>query len=93
MLVRDFFAAYAKEDLVGFGKAWSAKAPQLETRRKTVEEFFARHKGTKVTKLALSCVEIEGEMKAEQELLSAQLWSAVAACSSIVPVFQSAIAF
>ena len=59
--MRDFFAAYAKEDLVSFLKAWSAKAPELEARRKTVEEFFARHKGTKVTKLALSRVKIEGE--------------------------------
>ena len=39
-LVGDFCAAYAKEDLDGFLRLWSAKSPDLAARRKAMEQIF-----------------------------------------------------
>ena len=39
-LVEEFFGSYAKKDLDGFLRLWSAKSPELATRREAIQKFF-----------------------------------------------------
>lgn len=60
-VVEEFFAAYAKEDLERFMGLWSANSPELESRRKAMQELFAANEKIDVKTLTISKVKVEGE--------------------------------
>ena len=63
-IAEQFFAAYARKDLDGFIKLWSAKSPGLELRRKVVAERFAGTDKIELKSLAISSVRIDRERTA-----------------------------
>ena len=60
-LVDQYFAAYAKKDLEGWRRLWSAKSPELASRQKAVEQLFADHEKIAVRSLTVRQVSAEGE--------------------------------
>jgi tetratricopeptide (TPR) repeat protein len=59
-LAQDFYAAYAKKDLDGFLRLWSAKAPELDARQKATQKLFADHEKIEVKSLAIPKVTVDG---------------------------------
>jgi CHAT domain-containing protein len=55
-----FFGAYARKDLDGFMKLWSAKATGLEARRQEMQERFASTDKIELKSLAIRNPQIEG---------------------------------
>jgi len=60
-LVQDFYAGYAKKDLDGFLRLWSARAPELAARRHTMQKLFADHEKIEIKDLVIRKMAIEGE--------------------------------
>jgi CHAT domain-containing protein/Tfp pilus assembly protein PilF len=60
-IVEHLFVAYAKEDLQGFMSRWSAKSPELDSRRKMLQEFFAGHEQIEISSVQVRKLTVEGE--------------------------------
>ena len=60
-VVDELFVAYAREDIDGYLKLWSAKSPDLATRRKALEDLFAANDKIEVKALAFRKVNVEGD--------------------------------
>jgi CHAT domain-containing protein/tetratricopeptide (TPR) repeat protein len=60
-VVAELFAAYAREDLDGYMKLWSAKSPDLAARQKTLQELFTANDKIEVKTLNFRKVNLEGE--------------------------------
>ncbi|HEV8483896.1 MAG TPA: CHAT domain-containing tetratricopeptide repeat protein [Blastocatellia bacterium] len=60
-LVNELFAAYARKDLQAFLSLWSAKSPELESRKIAMPDLFAEHEKLEVKDLSIGEVSVEGE--------------------------------
>src|ERR1044072_5626526 len=60
-LVEEFFGSYAQKDLDGFLRLWSAKSPELATRREAMQNFFVDHEKIEVKGLVIRKMAVEGE--------------------------------
>jgi CHAT domain-containing protein/Tfp pilus assembly protein PilF len=60
-VAEELFAAYGKKDLEGLMGLWSLKSPELATRRKAIQEFFAANEKIEVRSLTVSGVKVEGD--------------------------------
>lgn len=60
-LVEEFYGSYAKKDLDGFLRLWSAKSPELATRRETMQKLFADYEKIEVKGLVIRKMAVEGE--------------------------------
>ena len=60
-VVEEFFSAYAKEDLEKFIGLWSVNSPELQSRRKVMQELFAANETIEVKSLTISKVKVESE--------------------------------
>ncbi len=60
-LAQEFYAGYAKKDLDGLFRLWSAKAPGLAARRQTMQKFFADNEKIEVKGLVIRQLAVEGE--------------------------------
>ena len=60
-LAQEFYAAYAKKDLDGFLRLWSAKSPELASRRTAMQKLFADHEKIELKSLAIPKVTVDGE--------------------------------
>jgi CHAT domain-containing protein len=60
-LVDRFFAAYAKKDLDSFMQLWSAKSPEVDSRRKAMGEVFGANGKIELINLSVRNVAIDGE--------------------------------
>src|SRR5262249_38655820 len=52
-LAQEFYAAYAKKDLDGFLRLWSAKSPELASRRTAMQKLFANHEKIELKSFAI----------------------------------------
>jgi tetratricopeptide (TPR) repeat protein len=59
-LAQEFYAAYAKKDLDGFIGLWSAKAPDLASRRQAIRKLFAENEKIEVKSLVIPKITIDG---------------------------------
>jgi len=60
-LVQEYYGSYPKKDFDGFLRLWSAKAPQLATKRETMQKFFANFEMIEVKSLVIRKMAVEGE--------------------------------
>jgi len=60
-VVEEFFAAYARKDLDGFMRLWSANSPDLATRGKAMQELFAANDKIEVKSVSISKVKVESD--------------------------------
>ena len=60
-VVDELFAAYAKEDIDGYMNLWSATSPDLEARRKALQDLFVASDRIDVKSLSISKVKVESE--------------------------------
>ena len=60
-LAQEFYAAYARKDLDGFLRLWSAKSPELASRRAATQKLFADHERIELKSLAVRKVTVDGE--------------------------------
>src|SRR5262249_2280906 len=60
-LAEEFYASYAKKDLDGFLRLWSARAPELAARRQTMQKLFADHEKIEVKGLVIRKMAVEAE--------------------------------
>ena len=60
-LIDELFVAYASEDVEGYMKLWSAKAPDLEARRKALQDFFTANDKIEAKSVAIRKVKLESE--------------------------------
>ncbi len=60
-LAQEFYAAYAKKDLDGFLRLWSAKSPELASRRTAMQKLFVDHEKIEVKSLAIPKATVYGE--------------------------------
>src|SRR6185503_4974475 len=60
-LVEEFYGSYAKKDLDGFLRLWSAKSPELATRREIMQRLFVDHEKIEVKGLVIRKMAVEGE--------------------------------
>jgi len=60
-VVDELFAAYAKEDIDGYMKLWSPKSPDVEVRRKALQELFSANDKIELKSLSIGKVNVERE--------------------------------
>ena len=60
-LVQELYGSYAKKDLDGFLRLWSAKSPELAARRETMQKLFVDNEKIEVKGLVIRKMEVEGE--------------------------------
>ena len=60
-VVDELFAAYAREDIEGYMKLWSAKSPDLTARRKSMQDLFTANDKIEVKTLNIRKLNPEGE--------------------------------
>ena len=60
-IVDELFATYAREDIEGYLKHWSAKSPDLAARRKELQHLFTANDKIEVKSLSISKVKVESE--------------------------------
>jgi CHAT domain-containing protein/tetratricopeptide (TPR) repeat protein len=60
-IVEELYAASAKEDLEGYMRVWSAKSPELISRRKAMQDLFAANDKIELKTLTISKVKVEGD--------------------------------
>jgi CHAT domain-containing protein/Tfp pilus assembly protein PilF len=60
-LAQEFYAACARKDLDGFLRLWSAKSPELASRRAATQKLFADHEKIEVKGLAPLKIEVESD--------------------------------
>jgi CHAT domain-containing protein/Tfp pilus assembly protein PilF len=60
-LVEEFYAAYAKKDVDGWVRLWSARATDIAARRKALEKLFADHNKIEVKSLSARKAKLQGE--------------------------------
>jgi CHAT domain-containing protein len=60
-LVEEFYGSYAKKDLDGFLRLWSAKSPELAARRETMQKLFVDHEKIEVKGLVVRKMVVEDE--------------------------------
>src|SRR5262249_39182275 len=71
-LAQELYADYAKKDLDGFLRLWSAKSPEFAARRQTMQKLFADHEKIEVKNLALHKITVTGEkakLRVEVEII------------------------
>ena len=56
-----FFAAYAKKDFNSFMQLWSAKSPEIDSRRKAMQEISGTYGKIELINLSVRDVAIDGE--------------------------------
>ena len=61
VLVEEFYASYTKQDLDGFLRLWSAKAPELAPRREIMQKLFVDNEKIEVKGLVIRQMAVEGE--------------------------------
>ena len=61
VLVDELYGSYAKKDLDGFLRLWSAKSPELAARRETVQKLFVDNEKIEVKGLAIHQMAVEGD--------------------------------
>src|SRR4030095_11183764 len=61
VLVDELYGSYAKKDLDGFLRLWSAKSPELAARRETVQKLFVDNEKIEVKGLLIRQMAFEGE--------------------------------
>src|SRR5262245_30955457 len=59
-LAQEFYAAYAKKDLDGFLRLWSAKSPEIASRRQAMQKLFADHEKIEVKDMVIRKMPVEG---------------------------------
>ena len=60
-VVDELFVAYAREDIEGYVKLWSAKSPHLDARRKALQDLFAANEKIEVKSVAIRNLKEETE--------------------------------
>ena len=60
-VVDELFVAYAREDLEGYLKLWSAKSPDRDARRKALQDLFAANEKIEVKSVAIRNLKEESE--------------------------------
>ena len=60
-LVEEFYGSYAKKDLDGFLRLWSATSPELAARRETMQKLFVDNEKIEVKDLVIRKLAVEGE--------------------------------
>jgi len=60
-LVEEFYGSYAKKDLDGFLRLWSANSPELAARRETMQKLFVDNEKIEVKHLVIRKMGVEGE--------------------------------
>ena len=60
-IVDELFATYAREDIEGYLKHWSAKSPDLTARRKELQQLFTANDKIEVKNLLMSKVRVDSE--------------------------------
>jgi hypothetical protein len=60
-LVQEFYGSYAKKDLDGFVRLWSAKSPDLAAHRKAMQKLFVDNEKIEVKGLVIRKMAVEGE--------------------------------
>src|SRR5262245_1589153 len=60
-LAQEFYAAYAKKDLDGFLRLWSAKSPELASRRTAMQKLFSNHEKIELKSIAIPKLTVDGE--------------------------------
>jgi CHAT domain-containing protein/Tfp pilus assembly protein PilF len=60
-LVEEFYGSYAKKDLDGFLRLWSAMSPELAARRETMQKLFVDNEKIEVKGLVVRKLAVEGE--------------------------------
>ena len=53
-IVDELFATYAREDIEGYLKHWSAKSPDLTARRKELQDLFTANDKIEVKSLSIA---------------------------------------
>ena len=82
-LAQEFYAACARKDLDGFLRLWSAKSPELASRRTATQKLFADHEKIEVKGLAPLKIVVESD-KAKLSL-QVQLRAVEAKTATLVP--------
>src|SRR5262249_39325761 len=75
-LAEEFYASYAKKDLDGFLRLWSARAPELAARRQTMQKLFADHEKIEVKGPVIRKMAVEGEkakLRVELEMIDIEV--------------------
>ena len=65
-LVDQFFAAYARKDLDALLKQWSTGSPDLEARRKELQQVFAANDHVEVKNLTIRKLTLDGDQASAQ---------------------------
>ena len=60
-LVEEFYGSYAKKDLDGFLRLWSARSPELAARRETMQKLFVDNEKIEVKGLVIRKMAVDGE--------------------------------
>lgn len=60
-LVEEFYGSYAKKDLDGFLRLWSAKSPEFAARRETTRKLFTGLEKIEVKGVVIRKIAVEGE--------------------------------
>jgi CHAT domain-containing protein/Tfp pilus assembly protein PilF len=60
-LAEQYFAAYARKDLVAMMALWSSKSPELDSQRKAAQEFFAANDKVNVRDVTVQRLSVEAE--------------------------------
>jgi CHAT domain-containing protein len=60
-VVNELFAAYAREDIDGYMKLWSPKSPDLDARRKELQQLFTANDKIEVKNLLMIKVKVDSE--------------------------------
>src|SRR6185295_20195131 len=60
-LVQELYGSYAKKDLDGFVRLWSARSPELPARRETIQKLFVNHEKIEIKGVVIRKMTVEGE--------------------------------
>jgi CHAT domain-containing protein/Tfp pilus assembly protein PilF len=60
-LTQEFYASYARKDLDGFLRLWSAKSPELASRRQAMQKFFTDYDKVELKSLTVRKVTLNGD--------------------------------
>jgi tetratricopeptide (TPR) repeat protein len=76
VLVQEFYGSYAKKDLDGFVRLWSAKSPELAARREIVQKLFFDNEKIEIKGLVIRRMAVEGEkakLRVEVEMVAIEV--------------------
>jgi hypothetical protein len=75
-LVEEFYGSYAKKDLDGFLRLWSARSPELTARREAMQKLFVDNEKIEVKGLVIRKMAVAGEkakLRVELELSAVEV--------------------